>query len=315
MAGEPAGAQEGDALVLAEVVNYYLEHVEQRGDQRYLRRVRQCLIPTVEKLGNERMGALKPYMVQRWLDGMKDRWNDNSRALALRYLNAAINYCVKKGRLTVNPVKNGVDRPRVSPRGEEVYLSKEIRKAIIAKATGDFALMLRVMYETGARPIEVEQVEAHNFVANHGESPRIVFRWATTKGYVWKNARKQQRDRVIRLAPELAAMIADKCQERPTGKIFRTEDGSAFDVEGNRRKNRFCSIKRALRQEGLDTSGLLPYGFRHSYITDFLLAGLSPKICADLCGTSAGEIERAYAHVQVDGAAMQRWYMSFHDTL
>jgi len=45
-------------------------------------------------------------------------------------------------------------------------------------------------------------------------------------------------------------------------------------------------------------------GFRHTYATDWLLAGGSIKVLADMIGTSVAMIERHYGHLMVDKGRM-----------
>ena len=61
----------------------------------------------------------------------------------------------------------------------------------------EFADLLWVLRKTGARPGEIRAAEAFNY-----ESGKLIFRWNATKGYLWKNANKTQRDRIIYLTPD-----------------------------------------------------------------------------------------------------------------
>ena len=45
---------------------------------------------------------------------------------------------------------------------------------------------------------------------------------------------------------------------------------------------------------------LVPYSFRHYFITNRIKAGLSYKDVADMCGTSRGQIEKTYYHIDED---------------
>ena len=46
-----------------------------------------------------------------------------------------------------------------------------------------------------------------------------------------------------------------------------------------------------------DVRDLVPYSFRHYFITDRIKAGLSHKQVADICGTSITQIENTYRHI------------------
>jgi integrase len=45
---------------------------------------------------------------------------------------------------------------------------------------------------------------------------------------------------------------------------------------------------------------LVPYSFRHYFITNRIKAGLSYKDVADMCGTSRTQIEKTYYHIDED---------------
>ena len=45
---------------------------------------------------------------------------------------------------------------------------------------------------------------------------------------------------------------------------------------------------------------LVPYSFRHYFITNRIKAGLSYKAVADMCGTSRSQIEKTYYHIDED---------------
>ena len=52
--------------------------------------------------------------------------------------------------------------------------------------------------------------------------------------------------------------------------------------------------------ENRDTRNLVPYSFRHYFITDMVNKGASPTQVAETCGTSTGEIEKTYYHTTED---------------
>jgi site-specific recombinase XerD len=57
---------------------------------------------------------------------------------------------------------------------------------------------------------------------------------------------------------------------------------------------------------------IVPYSFRHYFITQKLVNGLNHRQVADMCGTSITQIERTYYHI--DGDMMVNAAMADHDT-
>ena len=58
-------------------------------------------------------------------------------------------------------------------------------------------------------------------------------------------------------------------------------------------------FKKILEATKIDKGkrSLVPYSFRHYFITNRIKAGLSYKAVADMCGTSRGQIEKTYYHI------------------
>ncbi|MNW17986.1 hypothetical protein D3C71_2173630 [compost metagenome] len=55
----------------------------------------------------------------------------------------------------------------------------------------------------------------------------------------------------------------------------------------------------------------MPYSYRHTFATRWLLAGGSIKVLADLLGNSVRMIERHYGHLDADPHAMLRLLDAF----
>ena len=48
--------------------------------------------------------------------------------------------------------------------------------------------------------------------------------------------------------------------------------------------------------ENRDARDLVPYSFRHYFITDMINKGATPTQVAETCGTSTAQIEKTYYH-------------------
>jgi len=61
-------------------------------------------------------------------------------------------------------------------------------------------------------------------------------------------------------------------------------------------------FKKILEEAKIDIGKrkLVPYSFRHYFITNRIKAGLSYKDVADMCGTSRTQIEKTYYHIDED---------------
>ena len=62
----------------------------------------------------------------------------------------------------------------------------------------------------------------------------------------------------------------------------------------------FAKILELAEISGLANRNIVPYSFRHYFITQKLVNGLSHRQVADMCGTSITQIEKTYYHVNRD---------------
>ena len=62
----------------------------------------------------------------------------------------------------------------------------------------------------------------------------------------------------------------------------------------------FDKILKLADIKNTDKRDLVPYSFRHYFITQKIMSGLSYRQISDMCGTSATQIERTYYHINED---------------
>jgi integrase len=293
-----------DDYLVSSLLNQYRAH---------LKATRKSAVPGVfeimargfgEEFGHYRVSQLQPHMVEEWL-ARQDRWNDTSKAHAGTLILAAVSWARKKGFIKTDPLARRVDLPQPVLRGREASMSDELMDLLIAEAYrnkmrsrewGDFLKILRL---TGARPGEIRHAEVHNY-----QKGRLVFRWNTTRGYVHKNAKKTQRDRVIYLTPELQAHVEELVKKHPTGPLFRTPRGAKWSPTSVANKWKWLTerpkVVEYCREHGIDPLSLKPYFFRHSFLTRWVEAGGDIYIVAQLCGTSVKMVEKRYGHPNID---------------
>jgi integrase len=74
----------------------------------------------------------------------------------------------------------------------------------------------------------------------------------------------------------------------------------------------FDEILTRCENDGGDERDLVPYSFRHYFITDIINKGASPTQVAETCGTSTTQIERTYYHTterkMIENAVPQFYY-------
>ena len=74
----------------------------------------------------------------------------------------------------------------------------------------------------------------------------------------------------------------------------------------------FDEILKRCEIDGGDERDLVPYSFRHYFITDMINKGASPTQVAETCGTSTAQIEKTYYHTterkMIENALPQFYY-------
>lgn len=259
------------------------------------------------KHGKLPVGSLRPFHLTEWL-AEQTQWNPTTQNHAGRLVLSAIGWAVKQGYVSSNPLAGKVDLPRPVVRGKESRLTPALCNLIIDTANEPFKLLLKILHATGARPAEVWKAEAFNYVDG-----TLIYPWNTRKGYVHKTAIKTRRDRVIYLTPELNVLVKGLVEKHPTGPIFRTKTGKAWNRpnihEHWKRTISAPAVAVHLAQHGIDPSGLVPYCFRHTWISDWVDSGRSIHLCARLTGTSVAMIEKVYGHP--DDSRMRAAYLEF----
>ncbi len=300
-----------DDFAVSALLNEYRQFLRnQKRDQTL--RVFECFLKSFAKrYGALPVGALRGYHVREWLDA-SPTWTRGSKRLAVSHLSIALNWGVKDGLITNNPLHGRITLPKEHPRGREARLSSELAELLIANASCEFTKVLRMLRHTGARPEEIEQMEAFNYVKG-----RIIYRWNADHGHIHKQAKRgKQTDRVIYLTPELQEIVEQEIARHPTGRVFRTPRRHDWN-QPNRGEAWRCLLKAKpvaayIKHHGLNPRHIIPYSFRHTFISQWIDDGRSIKIVADLCGTSVAMIEKHYGHP--DEGRLEAMYLDFMAT-
>ena len=201
--------------------------------------------------GSMTIAELKPLHVDQWL-AAHPAWGGSRRA-AIQAVKRAMNYAVKAGAISRNPIKGhatGKGNARLT------YITPEQEHAIYENARPAVALAIKVCIRTGAR----YGCEFAKLTARHVE--------ISERGMIWRFSAAESKTRKPRLIyirdSEIIAIVKGLMKQHPTGPLFRNESGEPFDQHAL--SSQFTRLKRRLARKGiiLDAECCM-YSCRHSF--------------------------------------------------
>jgi integrase len=266
------------------------------------------------KHGKLKVRDLKPHMVETWLS-LQDNWNNTTKAHAGTLILASVSWARKKGFIQTDPLAGRVELPQPVLRGRDARMSEELMDLLIDEArrnkmrSQEFADLLWVLRTTGARPGEIRAAEAFNY-----EKGKLIFRWNAPRGYIWKNAKKTQRDRVIFLTPEVRAHVEKLVAAKPKGLIFRTPRDAGWLATSIGNKWRWLvqrpRVLAYCKEHDIDPGSLKPYNFRHSWACNYLDTTGDIFGAAMMLGTSVKMLQTRYFHMDMD--KLHERFLAYH---
>jgi len=227
--------------------------------------------------------GLKPHHVSSWLNASKT-WGATTQYHALEAVKGAVQWAADQELISRNPLarmkgKKGPPRDFLVSRSIYESLLAEVGRPKLKKTVRAFQQLLIALRHSGCRPGEVAAVRVEH-VQNDT--------WVMAKH---KNARKQQRPRVVYLSPCLQTLTRIAAHGRTKGPLFKPNPERGWQYSDMRRR-----FERLRKRRNVDKQCVL-YSFRHTWITDTMIAGVDVATVAEMAGTSIQMIERHYGHL------------------
>ena len=158
--------------------------------------------------------ALTGRHVTAWLNA-RPAWGPTTKKNAITALIRAFNWAVKNRGLPTNPIR-GMEKPEAK-RQSSIVTPEEFEKVLKA-ASGPFADLLTVSYDSGARPFEVKDLEKRHVEV---DKRRAVIPATEAKG--------RRTTRVFYFPSDRSAeIVARLCEKRPTGPLFLNNRGNKW---------------------------------------------------------------------------------------
>ena len=224
--------------------------------------------------------GLKPFHLTKWTN--KDSWNSSSRHDAISIVGRMLNWAVREGHLSSNPIA-GIKKPKMKRR--EIVYTPEQWIQIKAYATGPLIDLIDFLWSTGCRPKEARTMEAR-----HVHEDLVIFPPDESKG--------EADSRVIFMAPEAKSIAQRLVKLHPTGPIFLNSRGNAWTKDAV-----VCRLRRISEKVGFR---VIAYGARHSYATNALIRSVDTVSLSHLMGHKDTRMINNYAHLSQNTAFLRQ---------
>ncbi len=237
---------------------------------------------------------LKPHHVDGVLK-QHPHWTKSTIRGFMVCVSTTLNWSVKHGFTTHNPLSKKLDIPKIVSRGKDSLVTPEDYKAMIEHANPRLRDFLIACRNSGTRPHIVATVEARHF-------HEAAACWVMDEH---KTMEESGEPLVVHLNPTLLALTKKLVAENPEGPIFRNTRGHVWvDTAWGKAME---GLRKTMRNKGVAVKGRgIMYGFRHTFATDLLEKGVPDAHAAALLGhKSTTMIHKHYSHLSSKAAALK----------
>lgn len=238
------------------------------------------------------------FHVDHWLEEYPG-WGSTTQATYIAHVLAAFNWAAEPHRrlITSNPI-HGYEKPRRRSRGAEALIPEEAHQTLLDNVPEDFALVLRVLRDTGTRPSNVCRVTAAHCLWEEGG---WWFSEETAQdGPVHKTFEKTGEGLFVPVSEEVMALCRELAAKQPEGPLFLTKEGEPWNSD--KIAQRFGYYRKKLNESGVKVpENLIAYGYRHTRLTELLEDGVSETVVAAIAGhKGTAMLHGHYGHVMAN---------------
>jgi integrase len=266
------------------LVDEFLADADHRLKPATVRQYRDDLSSLTKRFGSARADRVTAADLSRWLTRLPV--SDTTKAIRIRSVSACLGWAVRNGRLADNPVKR-VTRPRGRTRSESAVIGPDDHSKLLAAASPDFRLVLRLLYATGCRPGELQRITTETFYPE--------------AGLVKLNEHKADRTgrpRLIYLPPDVLELLKTQAARHRSGPLLRSRKGVPWNTHSIG-----GAMTRTREKAGVTATA---YGYRHTFATDGLANGLPEAHVAELLGhCSTTMLHKHYAHLTAKAGVLR----------
>jgi integrase len=279
-----------DATVEA-IFEGWLVHFGSKANKQRTDKAVQLLTDCAEFLGPQSLARdITAVRIHQWMNkprklGKREYvWSVARQRDAAQFVKRAYKWAHVRGWLPPSDIldmtlRTPTPRDVLIPRSVHVQLMQSIRDGL--DRGKPFGLVLIALWHSGARPIQIREVEAKHITLD-GD-------WVFAKH---KTSGKTGKALIVRASPCLQTLARILKHFRPVGPLFLSPIGEPWTKDGIAR--RFRRMRETLN---LDQS-ITVYAYRHTYATDALIGGADLATVAALLGHSDAQmVSRVYGHL------------------
>jgi integrase len=304
--------EDGDENLVEVILEKYLQHAKNKLKASTLERSVFMLTPFQQALGALPVGKLTHFKVEEFLEEQRRprrvgsrvyTWGDVTIATFLQVANAAFNWAVRRKLISANPLA-GMEKPLMRSRGRDRLLAlgdhERIMKCCKSRA---MKRLLVALENTGARPGEITHARTTDWDDRLGALVYYADDRRREDEFRHKTAR--YKDRVIYFTGEALEMVRGLVLSTPAGGyLFGSKKGTPFAKPSV--SSFFGRVQRKLKWEAVTA-----YCYRHTFATNWLLAGKPIEVLAELLGNTPATIMKHYAHLCRNRQAIRRQLEEF----
>lgn len=313
---------DGDHGTVGQVLNAYLNNCSQRGlTENTMTLYGKVLQAFTHAHGKMKVRELRPRHVQQFLADMRQPrphpkkktpvfWADGMVRRAIDVLATAFNWAENEELVSRSPLRRqggkSIARPVMDYRAGRAAITEAEHQALLDE-TGrrrkrDFHYLLQFWWGTGCRPAEMALARADEW----DETRRaFVIRATDPRNRGRFKLARLKKDRVVYVPDDLAPLarkLVASAADREGGYLFLNERGRPYTFATI--DNRFFSLRRWLAhraaKQGLPSpirDHVTCYGYRHAFVTRWLVAGHDAQKLCELLNTSLDMLRKHYSHL------------------
>jgi len=210
---------------------------------------------------------------------------ENTVASDLRHLSAFFNYAVRMDWTESNPVK-GVKKPRGKSQQRAAYTKAEAKRLLAAADSEETRDLMLVALHCGLRNGELAHLQKQD-VDLRSKAVTIREKRAAADGYAWR-PKSLKSERTLPLNREALAAFRRLCaRKEPLDLLFPSARGGV-------NAHLLRRIERIRKPAKVPDATL--HGFRHTFVTWLLRAGVDLKTAQELAGHESIETTALYLH-------------------